>query len=74
MNLPYPELNNEEDGYALYIKFRGRDWIIIYKGIGDFVAVPADQKQTKKQEAENVINYIIKEGFIDEDGLQMSVQ
>jgi len=72
VSLPYPELNDGDNRCALFIKFRGRDWIIISEGEGDFLAIPANNQQAKLKEAENVMNYIIKEGFIDGKEPQMS--
>ena len=76
VNLPSNGIDSPEEGYALFITYRGRDWIVLYKDEGNFTAFPADHKQSNSNQARKVMEYLINEGFIDpkDNTPTMSVQ
>ena len=52
------------DDRALYIQFKGREWIVLYSK-NNFLATPADHRRVKEQEVRNLFQYLTNEGFID---------
>ena len=75
MNLPSNGIDSPEEGYALFITYRGRDWIVLYKDNGNSTTFPADHKQSNIHQAKKVMEYLLKEGFISpNEDQQMSVK
>lgn len=62
-------VNNElhPDAHALWIKFAGREWIIMHY-TGHFQAIPADSRKVKQQDIKKLFRYLVNEGFINDDG------
>jgi len=54
-----------EDAHALYIKYKGREWIIMHSS-NSFHAISADEKEVSEQEVRNLFTYLIAEGFIND--------
>jgi len=63
---PSSSVTNEPnpDDRALYIQFKGREWIVLYSK-NNFLATPADHRRVKEQEVRNLFQYLTNEGFID---------
>jgi hypothetical protein len=76
VNLPSNGIDNQEDAYALAITYRGRDWIVLFTGSGQFTAFPADHRKSNIHQARKVMEYLKVEGFInpEDDKPIMSVQ
>jgi hypothetical protein len=55
------------DAHALWIKFAGREWIIMHH-TGHFQAIPADSKNVKPSDVKKLFRYLVNEGFINDDG------
>jgi len=60
------EPEEPEDGKALFITYRGRDWICLWSKSG-YTLFPADSKGAFRPEADAVYRYLKGEGFIDDD-------
>jgi hypothetical protein len=62
-------VNNEPhpDAHALWIKFAGREWIIMHH-TEHFQAIPADNRRVKKSDIQKLFRYLVNEGFINDDG------
>jgi hypothetical protein len=62
-------VNNEPnpDAHALWIKYAGREWIIMHH-TGHFQAIPADSRKVKQQDIRRLFRYLVNEGFINEGG------
>jgi hypothetical protein len=58
--------NNEipEEAHALYIMFKGREWIIMHSSSG-FHAIAADEYKVQKKEVNALFGYLVAEGFIN---------
>jgi len=55
-----------EDGRALWIQFKGREFVVMYHP-GKYFAYPVDNGKITKKEIQNLFRYLVKEGFINED-------
>jgi len=56
--------NETDEQYALGIRYRGRDWLIITKADGNFSAMTTDNKPSDSAQAKKVMEYLLVEGFI----------
>jgi len=56
---------NPEDASALWILFRGREWIVLHNE-HHYTAFPADNRRATKAQADKLFSYLKSEGFIDE--------
>jgi len=67
-NHQYPVTANEypEDARALWIKFKGREWIVMHH-TDHFTAFPGDSRKVTKNQLQNLFNYLKSEGFISDD-------
>jgi hypothetical protein len=58
-------INEEPDeARALWIMFKGREWVVMYHG-DHFTAFPGDNKKVTKRHLDNLFNYLKTEGFIN---------
>ena len=57
-------MTNDEDDRALYIQFRRREWVVLWRQ-NNFMATPADNRRVKPEEVQNLFRYLSNEGFID---------
>jgi hypothetical protein len=55
----------DDDAHALYIKYKGREWVIMHSG-DSFHAVAADEKMVSENEVRNLFGYLVSEGFIND--------
>ena len=55
-----------EDARALWIQFKGREYMVMYYP-GKYFAYPVDNGKVSKKELQNLFGYLVKEGFINED-------
>jgi len=55
-----------EDARALWIKFKGREWIVMHHS-NHFTAFPGDNRNVTPQQLKNLFSYLKSEGFISED-------
>jgi hypothetical protein len=60
-------ITNEEpeDARALWIMFKGREWIVMFNG-DYFTAFASDNKKVTKRQLNNLFNYLKTEGFINQ--------
>jgi hypothetical protein len=60
-------ITNEEpeDARALWIMFKGREWVVMHSN-GSFHAYANDQKKVTKRHILNLFNYLTTEGFINQ--------
>jgi hypothetical protein len=60
-------ITNEEpeDARALWIMFKGREWIVMFHG-DHFTAFASDDKKVTKRQLNNLFNYLKTEGFINQ--------
>jgi hypothetical protein len=56
--------NETDEQYALGIRYRGRDWLIITEPRGNFSAMPTDNQPSDVAHAKKVMEYLLVEGFI----------
>ena len=67
VSLPSNGIDSPEEGYALFITYLGRDWIVLYKDKGN--------KHSNIHQAKKVMEYLLNEGFISpNEDQQMSVK
>jgi hypothetical protein len=55
-----------EDAKALWIQFKGREFVVMYHP-GKYFAYPVDDKPIKKKELQILFSYLVQEGFINQD-------
>jgi len=55
-----------EDARALWIKFKGREFVVMYYP-GNYFAYPVDNGSLTPQELQNLFRYLVGEGFINEE-------
>lgn len=55
-----------EDARALWIQFKGREFVVMYYP-GKYFAYPVDNGPITKKELQNLFRYLVKEGFINEE-------
>jgi len=55
-----------EDARALYIQFKGREWVVMYYP-GHYFAYPLDNKPATPNQLQNLFGYLVQEGFINQD-------
>jgi hypothetical protein len=55
-----------EDAKALWIMFKGREWIVMHHGTS-FTAFACDERQVTQKTLRNLFNYLKSEGFISDD-------
>jgi hypothetical protein len=53
-----------EDAHALYIMYKGREWIVMHS-VGNFHAIAVDEGKVTKKEIQKLFDYLILEGFIN---------
>jgi len=54
-----------DDCRALWIKFGGREWIILHHGFS-FIAYPGDNNPVDAKEIKRLYRYLRQEGFISD--------
>jgi hypothetical protein len=62
-----------EDARALWIMFKGREWVVMYHG-NHFSAFPADNRKVTPKQLQNLFNYLKSEGFISDDDRPTQLQ
>jgi len=69
-------VNNEtgepDEAHALWIMYRGREWVCLWNDSG-FTLFPGDTRGATKQHADQVFKYLHEEGFINEDDMPESI-
>ena len=57
--------NEPEDASALWIMYRGREWIVLYSE-NSYTVFPADNRKVTKKHLDKLFSYLKSEGFINE--------
>jgi len=57
---------DDDDSRALWILFKGREWIVLWKD-SSFMATPGDNRKVEESEVKNLFRYLNDEGFINKD-------
>ena len=55
-----------EDARALWIEFKGREWIVLHYGTS-FTAYAGDNNPVSSKEVQRLYHYLKQEGFISPD-------
>jgi hypothetical protein len=56
-----------EDARALWIKFKGREWVVMYHN-NHFSAITDDNNDVTPKHLDNLFSYLRSEGFINDKG------
>jgi len=56
-----------EDARALWIMFKGREWVVMYHG-NHFTAFAGDNNEVTPKQLDSLFSYLRSEGFINENG------
>ena len=51
---------------ALYIKFKGRGWVVWHNNQDELIAIPEDEKPYNHLDLESLQGYLQEEGFFSE--------